>query len=116
MSLGFTLISALISRWSSREAKTAGASSAFPTRWRRRRILVEQGDRRVEHLRDMLVGNIVSVQWPEVWTTAALPGDRIFTTCSDAGSWDLDGPQIGDGARRIRHFWDFCSTRRLVSP
>src|SRR6187551_3538235 len=25
-----------------------------------------------EHLRDMLVGNILSVQWPEVWTTAAL--------------------------------------------
>ena len=23
-----------------------------------------------EHLRDMLVGNILSVQWPEVWTTA----------------------------------------------
>ena len=25
-----------------------------------------------EHLKDMLVGNILSVQWPEVWTTAAL--------------------------------------------
>jgi zinc/manganese transport system permease protein len=25
-----------------------------------------------EHLRDMLVGNILSVQWPEVWTTAGL--------------------------------------------
>jgi zinc/manganese transport system permease protein len=25
-----------------------------------------------EHLRDMLVGNILSVQWPEVWTTAAV--------------------------------------------
>lgn len=25
-----------------------------------------------EHLKDMLVGNILSVQWPEVWTTAAI--------------------------------------------
>jgi zinc/manganese transport system permease protein len=25
-----------------------------------------------EHLRDMLVGNILSVQWPDVWTTAAI--------------------------------------------
>jgi zinc/manganese transport system permease protein len=25
-----------------------------------------------EHLKDMLVGNILAVQWPEVWTTAAL--------------------------------------------
>ena len=25
-----------------------------------------------EHLRDMLVGNILSVQWPEVWTTGAI--------------------------------------------
>ena len=25
-----------------------------------------------EHLRDMLVGNILSVQWPEVWTTAGI--------------------------------------------
>jgi zinc/manganese transport system permease protein len=25
-----------------------------------------------EHLRDMLVGNILAVQWPEVWTTAGL--------------------------------------------
>jgi len=25
-----------------------------------------------EHLKDMLVGNILSVQWPEVWTTAGI--------------------------------------------
>jgi zinc/manganese transport system permease protein len=25
-----------------------------------------------EHLKDMLVGNILSVQWPEVWETAAM--------------------------------------------
>src|SRR5215216_4384937 len=25
-----------------------------------------------EHLKDMLVGNILSVQWPEVWLTAAI--------------------------------------------
>src|ERR1041384_2487406 len=25
-----------------------------------------------EHLKDMLVGNILAVSWPEVWTTAAL--------------------------------------------
>jgi zinc/manganese transport system permease protein len=35
-------------------------------------IVMSQSSGESEHLRDMLVGNILSVQWPEVWTTAAI--------------------------------------------
>jgi zinc/manganese transport system permease protein len=35
-------------------------------------IVMSQSTGESEHLRDMLVGNILSVQWPEVWTTAAI--------------------------------------------
>jgi zinc/manganese transport system permease protein len=40
-----------------------------------------------EHLRDMLVGNILSVQWPEVWLTALIYSpSACFTMCSGAAS------------------------------
>jgi zinc/manganese transport system permease protein len=35
-------------------------------------LAMSQAPGESEHLRDMLVGNILSVQWPEVWTTAGL--------------------------------------------
>jgi zinc/manganese transport system permease protein len=35
-------------------------------------IVMSQSSGESEHLRDMLVGNILSVQWPEVWTTAGI--------------------------------------------
>ena len=35
-------------------------------------VAMSQAPGESEHLRDMLVGNILSVQWPEVWTTGAL--------------------------------------------
>ena len=35
-------------------------------------IVMSQSTGESEHLRDMLVGNILSVQWPEVWTTASI--------------------------------------------
>ena len=35
-------------------------------------ITMSQSTGEAEHLKDMLVGNILSVQWPEVWLTAAI--------------------------------------------
>ena len=76
MSLGFTLIGALIfSTIKAHDAKVpqeafigisyAVASAAVI-------LTLSKATGESEHLRDMLVGNIVAVQWPEVWTTAAM--------------------------------------------
>jgi zinc/manganese transport system permease protein len=35
-------------------------------------LTLSQATGEAEHLRDMLVGNILSVQWPEVWVTGAI--------------------------------------------
>src|SRR4249919_2366434 len=75
-SLGFTLIGALIfAMVKGQEAKIpqeaiigisyAVASAAVI-------VAMSKAPGESQHLRDMLVGNILSVQWPEVWTTAAL--------------------------------------------
>jgi zinc/manganese transport system permease protein len=75
-SLGFTLIGALIfSIVKAHEARIpqeafigisyAVASAAVI-------LTLSKATGESEHLRDMLVGNIVAVQWPEVWTTAGL--------------------------------------------
>ena len=76
MSLGFTLIGALIfAVIKGHEANIpqeaiigisyAVASAAVI-------LTLSQVTGEAEHLRDMLVGNILSVQWPEVWLTGAI--------------------------------------------
>jgi zinc/manganese transport system permease protein len=76
MSLGFTIIGALIfSMIRGHEAHVpqeaiigisyAVASAAVI-------VVTSKVPGESEHLKDMLVGNILSVQWPEVWTTAAM--------------------------------------------
>ena len=76
MSLAFTLVGALVfSMVKGHKAKIpqeaiigisyAVASAAVI-------VAMSKAPGESEHLRDMLVGNILSVQWPEVWTTAAL--------------------------------------------
>ena len=71
-----------------------------------------------EHLKDMLVGNILSVQWPEVWVTGAIyVVDRHFSLgLSAALSGDLDRPA---GASRRAAFrcasGISCSMRPLAS-
>ena len=75
-SLGFTIIGALIfSMIRGHEANVpqeaiigisyAVASAAVI-------VVLSKAPGESEHLKDMLVGNILSVQWPEVWTTAAV--------------------------------------------
>lgn len=76
MSLGFTLIGALIfAMVKGQDAKIpqeaiigisyAVASAAVI-------LTMSKATGEAEHLKDMLVGNILSVQWPEVWATAAI--------------------------------------------
>src|ERR1041384_5980534 len=76
MSLGFTLIGALIfAMVKGHDAKIpqeaiigisyAVASAAVI-------LTMSKATGEAEHLKDMLVGNILSVQWPEVWETAAI--------------------------------------------
>jgi zinc/manganese transport system permease protein len=76
MSLGFTLIGAVIfAMVKGHEARIpqeaiigisyAVASAAVI-------LTLSKATGEAEHLRDMLVGNILSVQWPEVWLTAAI--------------------------------------------
>ena len=76
MSLGFTMIGALIfAMVKGHEARIpqeaiigisyAVASAAVI-------LAMSQATGEAEPLRDMLVGNILSVQWPEVWRTAAI--------------------------------------------
>jgi len=76
MSLGFTLIGALIfAMVKGHEARIpqeaiigisyAVASAAVI-------LTMSKATGEAEHLKDMLVGNILSVQWPEVWSTAAI--------------------------------------------
>ena len=76
MSLGFTLIGALIfAMVKGQEAKIpqeaiigisyAVASAAVI-------LTMSKATGEAEHLKDMLVGNILSVQWPEVWLTAGI--------------------------------------------
>src|SRR6186713_1341440 len=75
-SLGFTLIGALIfAMVKGHEARIpqeaiigisyAVASAAVI-------LLLSKATGEAEHLRDMLVGNILSVQWPEVWLTGGI--------------------------------------------
>jgi zinc/manganese transport system permease protein len=76
MSLGFTMIGALIfAMVKGHEARIpqeaiigisyAVASAAVI-------LAMSKATGEAEHLKDMLVGNILSVQWPEVWRTAGI--------------------------------------------
>src|SRR6476646_4930879 len=76
MSLAFTLLGALIfAMIKGQEAKIpqeaiigisyAVASAAVI-------LTMSKATGEAEHLKDMLVGNLLSVQWPEVWLTAAI--------------------------------------------
>jgi len=68
-----------------------------------------------EHLKDMLVGNILAVSWPEVGKTAALYGGiglfhyvfrRQFLAISMAHHHDSHHHQVDQPALNVR-FWDF---------
>ena len=113
MSLGFTLIGALIfSTVKSHKAEIpqeafigisyAVASAAVI-------LTLSKATGESEHLRDMLVGNILSVQWPEVWTTGAVyVGIGVFHYLFRRRFLELSIDPAAVAARGISvRFWDF---------
>ena len=62
-----------------------------------------------EHLRDMLVGNILSVQWPEVWLTGAIYlviGLFHYVFRKRFLEISMDAPAVAARGISVR-FWDF---------
>ena len=113
MSLGFTLIGALIfAMVKGHEARIpqeaiigisyAVASAAVI-------LTMSQATGEAEHLRDMLVGNILSVQWPEVWRTAAIyVVISIFHLVFRKRFLEISVDPHGASARGVAvRFWDF---------
>ena len=76
MSLGFTLIGAVIfstiKGHSARIPQEAIIGISYAVASAAVILTLSQATGEAEHLRDMLVGNILSVQWPEVGLTAAI--------------------------------------------
>ena len=76
MSLAFTLIGALIfaviKGYEARIPKEAFIGISYAVASAAVILTLSQATGEAEHLRDMLVGNILSVQWPEVWLTGAI--------------------------------------------
>jgi zinc/manganese transport system permease protein len=113
MSLGFTMIGALIfAMVKGHEARIpqeaiigisyAVASAAVI-------LAMSQATGEAEHLRDMLVGNILSVQWPDVWRTAAIyVAIGIFHFIFRRRFLEISVDHIGASARGVAvRFWDF---------
>ena len=76
MSLAFTLLGALIfamvKSHSARIPQEAIIGITYAVASAAVVLTMSKAAGEAEHLRDMLVGNILSVQWPEVWWTAAI--------------------------------------------
>jgi len=76
MSLGFTLIGALIFAMvkghGARIPQEAIIGISYAVASAAVILTMSKATGEAEHLKDMLVGNILSVQWPEVWQTAAI--------------------------------------------
>ena len=76
MSLGFTLIGALafavIKGHEANIPQEAIIGITYAVASAAVILTLSQATGQAEHLRDMLVGNILAVQWPEVWSTAAI--------------------------------------------
>jgi zinc/manganese transport system permease protein len=76
MSLGFTLIGAMIFAMvkskHSRIPQEAIIGISYAVASAAVILTMSKATGEAEHLKDMLVGNILSVQWPEVWQTAAI--------------------------------------------
>lgn len=113
LSLGFTLIGALIFALIKGQAADipqeaiigisyAVASAAVI-------LVMSQSTGESEHLRDMLVGNILSVQWTEVWITAAIYAViGVFHYVYRKRFLDISLDAKGAAARGVSvRFWDF---------
>jgi zinc/manganese transport system permease protein len=113
MSLAFTLLGALIfAMVKGHEAKipqeaiigiTYAVASAAVI------LTMSKATGEAEHLKDMLVGNILSVQWPEVWLTGAIYlAIGLFHWIFRKRFLDISMDAKAVAARGISvRFWDF---------
>jgi len=113
MSLAFTLLGAFIfAMIKGQEAKIpqeaiigisyAVASAAVI-------LTMSKATGEAEHLRDMLVGNILAVQWPEVWLTAGIyAAISLFHWIFRKRFLEISLDPKGVAARGVAvRFWDF---------
>ena len=113
MSLGFTLLGALVFAMVKGQAVAipqeaiigityAVASAAVI-------LTMSKAVGEAEHLRDMLVGNILSVQWPEVWLTGGIyVVIAVFHWVFRRRFLEISMDAEGAAARGVSvRFWDF---------
>ena len=72
-------------------------------------LTMSQSTGEAEHLRDMLVGNILSVQWPEVWLTGAIyVAIGVFHFVFRKRFLEISVDSKGAAARGVAvRLWDF---------
>jgi zinc/manganese transport system permease protein len=113
MSLGFTLIGALIfsliKAHDARIPQEAFIGISYAVASAAVILTLSKATGESEHLRDMLVGNIVAVQWPEVWTTGAMYlGIGIFHYIFRRRFLEISMDSQAAAARGVPvRFWDF---------
>ena len=112
-SLGFTLIGALIFAMvkghEARIPQEAIIGIAYAVASAAVILAMSKAAGEAEHLRDMLVGNILSVQWPEVWRTAAIYlAIAVFHFVCRKRFLEITVDPVAAAARGIPvRFWDF---------
>lgn len=113
MSLGFTLIGAvifsMIKGQSARIPQEAIIGISYAVASAAVILTLSKASGEAEHLRDMLVGNILSVQWPEVGLTAAIyVAIGIFHYVFRKRFLEISMDAKAVAARGISvRFWDF---------
>ena len=113
MSLGFTLVGAaifaVVKGQKARIPQEAIIGISYAVASAAVIITLSQATGEAEHLRDMLVGNILSVQWPEVWLTSAIYiAIGLFHYVFRARFLEISLDPEAAAARGVPvRFWDF---------
>jgi zinc/manganese transport system permease protein len=113
MSLGFTLIGAMIfaviKGHKARIPQEAIIGITYAVASAAVILTLSKATGEAEHLRDMLVGNILSVQWPEVWLTAGIYlAIGLFHYVFRARFLEISLDPVAVAARGVSvRFWDF---------
>ncbi len=113
MSLGFTLVGAfifaMIKGHETRVPKEAFIGISYAVASAAVILTMSKATGEAEHLQDMLVGNILSVQWPEVWLTAAIyVAIGLFHVVFRKRFLEISLNPVAVAARGISvRFWDF---------
>ena len=113
MSLGFTLIGAaifaVIKGHKARIPQEAFIGISYAVASAAVIITLSKATGEAEHLRDMLVGNILSVQWPEVWLTGAIyVAIGLFHYIFRARFLEISmDPEAAAASGISVRFWDF---------